>query len=256
MPNVRVRVGQFATRRIWKSITWLERRMAATSPVGDKPFFPDDTFPWAKVLEENWRDIRRELDELLVHRDELPNFQDISLAQRSLTQDDQWKTYFFAGYGIDFETNRERCPRTIELLKNVDGLSTAFFSILGPGKRLHEHRGPYKGVLRYHLALKIPDPQDACGIRVGGETAHWEEGRSMVFDDTFPHEAWNETDEDRVVLFMDIVRPLKFPYAILNRLALKYIASTPFVRDAKDKHSAWEKQFETMRQDKGRAGAR
>ncbi|WP_406302582.1 aspartyl/asparaginyl beta-hydroxylase domain-containing protein [Streptomyces sp. NBC_00885] len=256
MPNVRARVGQFATRRIWKSISWLERRMAATSPVGDKPFFPDDTFAWATILEENWRDIRQELDELLVHRDELPNFQDISVAQRSLTQDDQWKTYFFAGYGIDFETNRERCPRTIELLKHVDGLSTAFFSVLGPGKRLHEHRGPYKGVLRYHLALKIPEPQNGCGIRVGGETAHWEEGRSMVFDDTFPHEAWNETDEDRVVLFMDIVRPLKFPYAILNRWALKYIASTPFVQDAKDKHSAWEKQFETMRQDANRADAR
>lgn len=256
MPNVRARVGQFATRRIWKSISWLERRMAATSPVGDKPFFPDDTFAWATILEENWRGIRQELDELLVHRDELPNFQDISVAQRSLTQDDQWKTYFFAGYGIDFETNRERCPRTIELLKHVDGLSTAFFSVLGPGKRLHEHRGPYKGVLRYHLALKIPEPQNGCGIRVGGETAHWEEGRSMVFDDTFPHEAWNETDEDRVVLFMDIVRPLKFPYTILNRWALKYIASTPFVQDAKDKHSAWEKQFETMRQDADHADAR
>ncbi|WP_240103807.1 aspartyl/asparaginyl beta-hydroxylase domain-containing protein [Streptomyces sp. MUM 16J] len=256
MSSLRARIEQFATRRIWRSIAWLERRMAATSPIGDKPFFPDDTFAWASVLEANWRDIRQELDQLLVHRDELPNFQDISLAQRSLTQDDQWKTYFFAGYGIDFETNRERCPRTIELLKNAEGMSTAFFSILGPGKRLPEHRGPYKGVLRYHLALKIPEPADACGIKVGGETAHWQEGRSMVFDDTYPHEAWNETEEDRVVLFMDIVRPLKFPYSVLNDWALKYIASTPFIRDAKDKHAAWEKQFEAMRRDTDRAGTR
>ena len=230
--------------------------MAATSPIGDKPFFPDDTYAWSAILEENWRDIRRELDQLLVHRDDLPNFQDISAVQRTLTQDDQWKTYFFAGYGLDFETNRERCPRTIELLSQVTDMSTAFFSILGPGKRLPEHRGPYKGVLRYHLALKIPEPEDGCGIRVGGETAHWREGKSMVFDDTFPHEAWNGTDEDRVVLFMDIVRPLRFPYSMLNRWVLKYIASTPFIRDAKDKYAAWEKQFEQMRRDEDRADVR
>ncbi|MBX9363700.1 aspartyl/asparaginyl beta-hydroxylase domain-containing protein [Streptomyces sp. WAC04114] len=218
--------------------------MKTKSLVGDQPFFPDDTFPWAVTLEKNWLDIRAELDELLTRRNDLPNFQDISVEQSFLTQDNQWKTYFFAGFGVNFDSNRARCPRTAALLDQVDGLQTAFFSILGPGKRLPEHRGVYKGVIRYHLGLKIPSPETACGITVGGQTAHWREGASMVFDDTYQHSAWNETDEDRVVLFLDIVRPLKFPYSLLNRLALAVISRSQFVKGAQDRNAAWEKAFE------------
>jgi ornithine lipid ester-linked acyl 2-hydroxylase len=228
-------------------VTWLEKRMGAHSPIGDAPFFPDDTFAWAAALEAGWPQIRAELDDLLVHRDALPNFQDISVEQRALTEDDQWKTFFFMGYGVPFEGNRARCPRTTALLDTVPGLTTAFFSILGPGKRLPEHRGPYKGVVRYHLGLRIPEPASASGIRVGGVTAHWREGRSTVFDDTYLHEAWNETGEDRVVLFLDVVRPLDFPYSALNRLVLRAIARSPFVRNAKEKHDAWERRFEELR---------
>ncbi|WP_442811081.1 aspartyl/asparaginyl beta-hydroxylase domain-containing protein [Streptomyces sp. NBC_01217] len=115
--------------------------MGAKSKIGDTPFFPHDTFTWAKLLEANWRDIREELDDLLSHREHLPNFQDLSTEQRELSTDDNWKTYFFTGYGISFEGNRTRCPRTATLLDQVPGLSTAFFSVLGPGKRLPEHRG-------------------------------------------------------------------------------------------------------------------
>ena len=73
-------------------------------------------------------------------------------------------------------------------------MKTAFFSILAPGKHLPPHRGPYKGVMRYHLGLLIPEPAEQCGIRVDTETRHWAEGESMIFDDTFEHEAWNDTD--------------------------------------------------------------
>jgi ornithine lipid ester-linked acyl 2-hydroxylase len=228
-------------------VVWLEKRMGRHSPIGDTPFFPEDTFPWAADLEAGWPQIRAELDALLVHRDALPNFQDISVEQRALTEDDQWKTFFFMGYGVPFDGNRARCPRTTALLDRVPGLTTAFFSILGPGKRLPEHRGPYKGVVRYHLGLKIPEPASACGIRVGGQEAHWREGGSLVFDDTYLHEAWNETGEDRVVLFLDIVRPLTFPYSALNRLVLKAIERSPFVQGAKEKHDAWERRFDDLR---------
>jgi beta-hydroxylase len=248
MLNIPARLSHLSMKGFVTGIKWLEGRMAEKSRIGDARFFPDDTFAWGATLEADWTVIRKELDELLVHREHLPNFQDISEDQRGLTGDDQWKTYFFTGYGLNFDSNRERCPRTTELLDRIDGLTTAFFSILGPGKHIPEHRGPYKGVIRYHLGLRIPGPESASGIKVGGETAHWAEGRSMVFDDTFLHEAWNGADEDRVVLFLDIERPLPFPYAQLNRLALKLIARSPFVQNAKDKHAAWEERFETLLQ--------
>ncbi|WP_310725569.1 aspartyl/asparaginyl beta-hydroxylase domain-containing protein [Streptomyces sp. N2A] len=224
-------------------VKWIEKQMAHHSRFEDSPFIPESAFPWSRELEDNWRDIRAELDTLLEHRDALPNFQDISTVQRQITNDNQWKTFFFYGYGYRFDPNCERCPRTAELLAHIPGLKTAFFSILGPRKHVPPHRGPYKGVVRYHLGLKIPSPEDSCGIRVGGQEAHWREGAGMFFDDTYEHEAWNGTDEDRAVLFLDVVRPMAFPYSLLNDMVIKGIARSRFVQDAKGNQDAWEQRF-------------
>ena len=62
----------------------------------------------------------------------------------------------------------------------------------------------------------------------------------MVFDDTFNHEVWNDTDETRVVLFVDVLRPLPFPESLINRLIIKAIGFSPFVLDAKRNQQAWE----------------
>jgi len=125
-------------------------------------------------------------------------------------------------------------------------MKTAFFSILAPGKHLPPHRGPFKGVLRYHLGLIVPKPEVSCGIRVADETRHWKEGESLVFDDTYMHEAWNNTNRDRVVLFMDFVRPLRFPASLLNWVLLNAIAVSPFVLGAAGNYLAWEKRFEKV----------
>jgi beta-hydroxylase len=125
-------------------------------------------------------------------------------------------------------------------------MTTAFFSILSPHKHIGEHRGPYRGVLRYHLGLKVPEPADAAGIRVGGEVRHWSEGSSLVFDDGYEHSAWNDTEGTRVVLFMDVLRPLRRPAADINGALIKLIGASPFVRDAKRRHEAWEKRFEAL----------
>ena len=116
-------------------------------------------------------------------------------------------------------------------------------SILSPRKHILDHRGPYKGVLRYHLGLIVPEDAEACRIRVGDDFRHWEEGRSMIFDDTFNHEVWNDTDETRVVLFVDVMRPLPFPESLINWLIVKVIGLSPFVLDAKRNQEAWERGF-------------
>ena len=65
----------------------------------------------------------------------------------------------------------------------------------------------------------------------------------MLFDDTFPHEVWNDTDGVRVVLFMDVLRPLPYLVGLLNRMIIKAIAAPPFIRDAKKNHEAWERRM-------------
>lgn len=230
----------------FRAILVVEKLIERSSLVGNSPFLSTGAFPWIADLEAGWPTIRAELNQVLTYREALPNFQDISVDQVSLTDDDQWKTFFFFAYGFRSAENCARCPKTAALLRQVPGMTTAFFSILGPGKHLPEHRGPYKGVLRYHLALRVPDPPGACHIRVGGHDAVWQEGRSLVFDDTYPHEAWNEADADRVVLFADVVRPLRWPVSLLNQLVIKAIAASPFVSGGKSRHQAWENSFEGL----------
>src|SRR5207302_6771835 len=197
---MRARLMKMLQRVLWQ----LEKLLSGSSLVPEQTFLDPAGFSWTRMLEENWATIRRELDEVMRHRSNLPNFQDISPDQRKLSQDDGWKTYFFFAYGFKAKGNCERCPETARILKEVPGMKTAFFSILAPGKHLPPHRGPWKGVLRLHLALLIPEPAEMCAIRVGSQTRHWEEGRVMIVDDTFEHEAWNRTDGVRVILFVDI----------------------------------------------------
>jgi beta-hydroxylase len=110
-------------------------------------------------------------------------------------------------------------------------MTLGMFSILAPGARIAPHRGVYNGVVRYHLALAVPSAAERCGIRIGGETRHWEEGKSLMFDDTLEHEAWNATAEPRIVLFVDVLRELPQPLAALNRGLLWLIGVSPYVRN-------------------------
>lgn len=217
---------------------WLEWPLGRFSPVGDRPFFDADQFAWTRDLEASWRMIREELEAVLLDSDQLPSFQDVSPTQAALTSDDLWKTYFLYGYGYKVEKNCEECPQTTKLLEQVPGMKTAFFSILAPGKHIPPHRGPYKGVLRCHLGLIVPEPKEQCRIRVDEVFAHWEEGECMIFDDCFEHEVWNDTEGRRVVLFMDFVRPLPFPLSLINRFVIKLIALSPFVQDSKKRMQA------------------
>ncbi|MGH8399135.1 MAG: aspartyl/asparaginyl beta-hydroxylase domain-containing protein, partial [Gammaproteobacteria bacterium] len=79
-----------------------------------------------------------------------------------------------------------------------------FFSVLKPGAHIPPHTGVINTRLVTHLPLIIPPD---CGIRVGNETRGWKEGECIVFDDTFEHEAWNKSDQTRVVLIFDIWNP-------------------------------------------------
>jgi len=227
-----------------RALKLVNRAIARQSKIPVQRFYRPSDFAWVAPLEANWKAIRAELDALLVHRDALPNFQDISTDQYTLTDDDRWKTYFFYGYGFRSDANCARCPETTRLIEAIPGMETAMFSILAPRKRIPPHTGPYKGVLRYHLGLVVPDaPVEQVGIRVGGETAGWSEGASLVFDDSYEHEAWNDTDETRVVLFLDVVRPLRDPMRTVNAAVIKAIGWSPFIQDAKRRHRDWERRY-------------
>jgi len=195
-------------------------------PTANVTFLEPDSYPWVAPVEAEWQAIRKELDALLVRRDEIPNFQDLSDKQKVLTEGDQWKTFFLYGYGLEAEENCKRCPETVRILKRIPNMKSAMFSILAPKKHIPPHRGMWKGMLRYHLGLIIPGPKGSCRIRVGKEIRTWEEGKSLVFDDSHEHEVWNDSDSYRVVLFVDVLRPVIFPLSLVNRTVVWITART------------------------------
>jgi aspartyl/asparaginyl beta-hydroxylase (cupin superfamily) len=219
------------------------RTFGRFSEVGTEPFLDPTQFAWTALLEDHYPAIRAEAERVLQVRDALPNFQDIAPDQINLSDDDQWKTFWFVGYDVWDDPNCLRCPATAAVLRAIPGVITGFFSILAPGKRLPPHYGPYRGVLRHHLALIVPEPREKCGIRVDDQTRHWTEGQSLVFDDTYEHEAWNNTDGERVVLFLDIKRPLRPPMNHINDGIIKVISKSPFIKSARAQHVAREERF-------------
>lgn len=202
----------------------LEGLLRRTSSVGDQPIFATDQFPWARELETNASVINSELRGVMSDIDSIPSLQDVTPRNYSITQDDRWKSYFFSFYGYKVEKNCRACPETTRLIENIPGVLAAFFSILGPRKHIPPHRGRYNGILRYHLGLIIPQSAAKCRIRVGGDESYWTEGRSLIFDDTYEHEVWNDTDDWRVVLFVDFLRPLPFPMSLVNKAVVAVIS--------------------------------
>jgi len=180
-----------------------------------RQFYERAEFPWLAELESKTGLIRDEL--LSVVRDDQafrPYIQ--TNANRppadygDLLDSLDWSAFYLIEAGAEVTENAARCPRTMEALRAVP-LSRApgrtpsvLFSLLRPGARIPPHTGQMNTRLICHLPLIVPD---GCALRVGNETRPWMEGQTLIFDDTIEHEAWNTSDQLRVVLLFDIWRP-------------------------------------------------
>lgn len=229
--------------RVKAVMDWLEDVVARFSPLGDPPVYGNQHFDWVDEVEADWRKVRAELDEVMQYRDSMPSFQDIMKEVGDIQTDDQWKTFFLKAVGMDCEENAARCPETMKVLAKLPGVTTAFFSILSPRKHIPAHRGAWAGILRMHLGLLVPEPREQCRIRIANQTCTWQEGKVLIFDDTWNHEVWNDTEGYRVVLFVDFERPLRWPLSWMNYLVLNLAPLAPFLREVKGKQKAWEKKM-------------
>jgi len=149
--------------------TMMEAGVARLSRHGDPHIYDTKLFPWAAEVEREWRLIRKELDAVMTFRDQMPSFQDILKEVGAIQSDNQWKTFFLAGIGMDCGQNAQRCQETMRLLGKIPGMTTAFFSILSPGKHIPAHRGAWNGILRFHLGLMVPEPRERVRIRIGND---------------------------------------------------------------------------------------
>jgi aspartyl/asparaginyl beta-hydroxylase (cupin superfamily) len=122
-----------------------------------------------------------------------------------------WSSYFLWRDGEKQDANCARCPNTAALLESLPlaqmpGYApTAMFSVLSPHTHIPPHTGSANTRLIVHLPLVLPSD---CAFRVGNDTRAWKMGEAWVFDDTIEHEAWNNSDETRVILIFDVWNPL------------------------------------------------
>jgi aspartyl/asparaginyl beta-hydroxylase (cupin superfamily) len=173
-------------------------------------------FPQLSALEAAAADIRSEFDALIAAEaaEMVPYIQypdRVPLRQwKELNRNDKWTAIHLLQNGRRIEANARHCPRTMAVLDQLDqpqvpGASpNAMFSLLAPRTRIPPHTGVANTRLVCHLPLIVPPH---CGFRVGATTREWRVGEPFVFDDTIEHEAWNDSEELRVVFICDLWPP-------------------------------------------------
>lgn len=184
--------------------------------LGAKPWYEpseyDDLAALVRILEREYPRLRAEFlqhvdqEHLLPYQDQFPTGRFPGI-QRS-----EWGMLYLQQQFTRFEENCARCPVGAEILDTVAPFLSpggAFrYSVIGPHTRVPLHSDPVNTKLTCQLALVVPP---GCGIRVGGEERAWEEGKCLIFDDTFAHEVWNQSDVPRVCLLLDIWKPQLAP---------------------------------------------
>ncbi|WP_137389742.1 aspartyl/asparaginyl beta-hydroxylase domain-containing protein [Rhodoligotrophos defluvii] len=218
--------------------------LASQSLVGDKPVMNTADFPFLKQFTDNWEVIRDEIAEVLKHREAVPTFQEVSPDQKRIAKGNNWRTFILFGFGEKLAKNCAKTPVTTRLLEQVPNLQTAWFSILAPGYHIPAHRGVSKGILRTHLGLIVPKDAERCRLRVADEICIWREGEIFVFDDTYEHEVWNDTDEERVILLFDFDRPMRFWGRVVNASFVRLLKLTAYYQEPKKNMQSFEERFE------------
>ena len=165
-------------------------------------------FPELKVLKDNWKVIRDEAVRLNDDTQIKPSKEKDDLGFNSFFKTG-WKRFYLKWYGASLYSANKLCPKTVDLINSIPSIKGAMFAMLPPGARLVKHRDPYAGSFRYHLGLITPNSED-CFIFVDGKKYYWKDGEAVMFDETFIHYAENKTDTNRIVLFLDVKRPVNF----------------------------------------------
>jgi hypothetical protein len=182
-------------------------------------FYDPAEFAWVRPLEQAFPVIRQELLQIL--DDDGDGFRGY-LSEGNMRMAG-WNTFNFFFYGKKFEENCARCPETTRVLESLPRFERdhVMFSALNPHAHIAPHTGPMNGIIRGHLALLA---QPGSFIRVGDQQRTWQEGKLLVFDDSFEHEVWNHSEQVRIVLFMNFWHPCFSPEEIpvLERLRTAY----------------------------------
>jgi hypothetical protein len=122
-------------------------------------------------------------------------------------------------------------PNLVRLLRSVPQIGTCSISVLQDGVHIPIHVGYYKGIMRYMIPIVVPKDRENVFLCVNELKYCWTEGVGVLWDDTYPHKVYNNTDEIRVVIYMDVVRPLRCGLNCLNLFIIWLACNSKIVKD-------------------------
>ncbi|XP_071660178.1 aspartyl/asparaginyl beta-hydroxylase isoform X4 [Patagioenas fasciata] len=158
-----------------------------------------------KSLEKNWKLIR---DEGLAVMDKKRNL--FLPEDENLREKGDWSQFTLWQQGRKNENACKSVPKTCALLERFPEATGCRrgqikYSIMHPGTHVWPHTGPTNCRLRMHLGLVIP--KEGCRIRCAQENRTWEEGKVLIFDDSFEHEVWQDAENYRLIFIVDVWHP-------------------------------------------------
>lgn len=180
-------------------------------------WYEREEFDWISRVEEATHYVREELLGVMQGMSGFSPYVNERVGSRgaeywaTLNRSSEWSAFHFSRHGKNIDENRRRCPRTAALLDSlplmrIPGYAPEpMFSVLRPRTRIPPHYGSVNGRLTVHLPLIVP--ADCGALKVGEEARTWKEGQVLIFDDAMLHEAWNDSNDTRVVLIFDIWNP-------------------------------------------------
>ena len=218
----RVRLQGIAVLIVLDINTTLIRRFGGDLPARWSP----SSIPWSPAIEAAFPDIRAEVVDY-ISRTTIPQTAEVSgldpdseEGQHAAPADrGRWRSLMLECFGNTIEENARHFPATLAAIKTAKGSTSIGFSALDPNSHIATHVGPNKGALRYQMPIVTPGPPTSARIRIGPEMVPWSEGEPVVFDLSVNHEAWNDSDETRVLLMFEIPLPLPAPLRWTNRFA-------------------------------------
>ena len=170
-----------------------------------------EQFPEGERFASAWEAIRDEAAQVALQLQQVPRFHEIMREQHAISANDgrDWRLFVLKAYGAAIAANMARCPILAGIVRDLPSVLSASISYMAPHKHIPRHRGPFRGVLRFYMALSMPRPitgQRGAVLVIDDAEYRMRDGECLLWDDTFPHEVINDSDEVRTVLLLDVWR--------------------------------------------------
>lgn len=169
------------------------------------PYYNAEAFGWVSTIEQGYGIIK---EELLAYYESGREIKGISgTMPPQVSKPGAWKTFYFSNFLWMHYGNCLRFPKTWALLQQVPGITFGAVAVLEGGGSVLPHCSESNFNLRCHLGISIPAALPECGIMVDGIPKPWQEGKVLMFSDCNKHSVWNNTDQRRIIVAFDIVKP-------------------------------------------------